>query len=350
MNKFVLILSVLYILVSCTADRKFTNNQRYTKIEIDTLLNEDLSCRALVIDKNKVWYAGNNGNYGYVSLDTTANFRGVVAKEKLKIEFRSMAQTTKYIFILSIANPALLYRIAKDGSEIKLVYEENHPKVFYDSMQFLNDDEGFAVGDPTDKCPSMIQTTNGGATWQKIACENLPKFEDGEAFFAASNTNLIVKEDFIWMVSGGKKARVFRSPDKGKTWESFETPIVQGHAMTGIFTADFYDENIGFIAGGDYEKLLQNYKNKAMTTNGGKTWKLIDDNKSFGYASCAQYFPDSGGKSLIVVGTSGIFYYRNREKKWRKLSNDKDYFTIRFINNNTAIAAGKNKIVRIAFK
>ena len=33
----------------------------------------------------------------------------------------------------------------------------------------------------------------------------------------------------------------------------YDTPIVQGKAMAGIFTADFYDTNQGFIAGGDYE-------------------------------------------------------------------------------------------------
>jgi photosystem II stability/assembly factor-like uncharacterized protein len=349
MKRFILILSILCFFVSCTADRKFTSNQRFTKIRIDTLLTENLNCRALAIDNNKVWYAGSNGIYGYLSLDSSPNFRGIVVKDNLKIEFRSIAQTTKYVFILCVGNPALLYRIAKDGSEIKLVYQEKHPKVFYDSMQFLNNLEGFAIGDPIDKCPSMIQTIDGGLTWKKKSCDDLPQFEPGEAFFAASNTNLIVKDDFMWMVSGGTDARVFRSQDKGNTWEIFDTPIVQGQAMTGIFTADFYDEKIGFVAGGDYLKLLQNYKNKASTKDGGKTWKLIDDNKSFGYASCAQYFPNSGGKSLIVVGTSGIYYYRNRERKWKKLSNDKDFYTIRFIDQKTAIAAGKNRIVKITF-
>jgi hypothetical protein len=71
------------------------------------------------------------------------------------------------------------------------------------------------------------------------------------------------------VVSGGTQSRVFYSKDKGKTWQVFDTPIVQGEAMTGIFTADFYNEKIGIIAGGNYEKPEQNFQNKAMTFDAG---------------------------------------------------------------------------------
>jgi photosystem II stability/assembly factor-like uncharacterized protein len=350
MKNVILILGLIILNFSCSADKAIISSPKYTKVTIDTLLNEKLSSRAIIIDQNKIWYAANNGSYGYVTTDESTNFKGNVAKENLKLEFRSIAQTSKHIFILSISNPALLYRITKDNSEIKLVYQEDHEKVFYDSMQFLNDDEGFAVGDPTENCPSFIQTINGGETWTKIPCSNLPKFIDGEAFFATSNTNLILKDDTIWLASGGKKSKIYRSQDKGTTWETFETPIIQGEAMTGIFTADFYDESIGFITGGNYEKPDQNFSNKAMTKDGGATWKLIDDNKAFGYASCVQFLPNSGGKSLVVLANSGIYYYRSRDKKWKQLSTEKDLYTIRFIDNKTAVAAGKNKILKLRFK
>ena len=350
MKKIFITLLIVNALYSCGTNENFISNPRFSKIIVDTIFSEKINCRALTIDDNKVWYAASDGKYGFISLDSSANYNGNIAKENFNIEFRSIAQTSQYIFILSVANPALLYRIAKDGTQSKLVYEENHEKVFYDSMQFFNDKEGIAIGDPTENCPSMIKTIDGGQTWQKITCDNLPKLADGEAFFAASNTNLIIKENNVWMVSGGKKSRVFHSLDKGNTWNTFETPIVQGKTMTGAFTADFYDESIGFIAGGNYEKLEQNFQNKAITNNGGKSWKLVAEKKGFGYASCAQYLPNSGGKSIIVVGATGIYYSRNSGKKWKQLALDKDFYIIRFINSTTAIAAGKNKIVKINFK
>ena len=344
------ILLIVSTLVSCGINKNARDDSPFTQVLVDTLLNQKISCRAILVDNKKLWYSANNSSFGFISLNSPEKFETKINIENDKIEFRSIAQTSKYIFILSVANPALLYRISKEDLKWELVYQENHEKVFYDSIRFFNDKEGIAIGDPTENCPSMIKTIDGGETWQKISCDKLPKFADGEAFFAASNTNLIIKNNKVWMVSGGKKSRVFYSENKGNTWETFETPIVQGQTMTGSFTADFYDQNIGFIAGGNYEKLEQNFQNKAITNDGGKTWQLIAENKGFGYASCLQYVPNSNGKEIVVVGATGIFYSGDAGKNWKQLAIDKDFYTIRFINENTAIAAGKNMIVRLSFK
>ena len=329
---------------------KVVNQKVFSSVEIDTILQEELSIRAILIDSNKVWYAANKGQYGSIDLATDKRFSGHVTKDTLSLEFRNIAQTKEFIFILNVGTPALLYRISKDGSRIKKMYQENHPKAFYDSMQFWNNDEGIAMGDPTENCLSVLITRDGGTTWNKVSCENLPKVVDGEAAFAASNTNLVVKGNETWMVSGGKKSRVFYSSNKGKSWSVVETPIVQGEAMTGIFTADFYDATNGFIAGGNYEKLQQNFGNKAFTKDGGKTWKLIAEKEGFGYASCVQYVPNSNGQQLVTVGASGVFYSSNSGEKWSRFSDDTSLYTIRFMNDSTAIAAGKDKIVRLRFQ
>lgn len=225
-----------------------------------------------------------------------------------------------------------------------------NPKVFYDSMQFWNDKEGIAIGDPTEDTFSIIVTRDGGETWTKILSDKLPTNAEGEAAFAASNSNIVIKGNDTWLVSGGKKARVFYSADKAKTWKVIETPIVQGKTMTGIFTADFYDAKHGFIAGGDYELPNKKTDNKAFTTDGGNTWKLIGQEMGFGYASCVQYVPGGNGKEIICVGSEGIQYSQNGGENWTQLSTDTKFFTIRFINRNTAIAAGHNKVVRLRFK
>ena len=322
----------------------------FYSVQIDTLFQDKISIRAIVIDENKVWFAGDKNRFGFYDLKSKEKFENTVVKDTLKIEFRSMAQTDKSIYLLSVANPALLYQVSKDGKNIKLVYQERNEKVFYDSMQFWNNKEGIAVGDPIANHLCILKTVDGGLTWKKIPESKLPEVFDGEAHFAASNTNIVVKGNSTWIVSGGKKARVFYSADKGNSWSSHETPIDQGKQMTGIFTADFYDEKNGFVAGGNYENLNQNFSNKAVTNDGGKTWKLIADKEGFGYASCIQYVPKSKGKGIVVVGASGLHYSADGGLNWIQFSKDPSLYTIRFVNENTAIAAGRNKIIRILFK
>jgi photosystem II stability/assembly factor-like uncharacterized protein len=353
MKKYICIAFSFLFFYSCKPTIQNTNNNDqlvYKSIEIEPLFTDTISIRALVIDANKIWYAGNNSRFGYYDLANNSKFEKKIIIDSLKLEFRSIAQTASAIFILNVGNPALLYKISKINNEINSVYNETHEKVFYDSMQFWNNKEGIAMGDPINDCLSILITRDGGDSWNKLSCNVLSEVEVGEAAFAASNTNIVIKGSNCWIVTGGKKARVLFSSDKGKNWKIVDTPIVQGSAMTGIFTADFYNESIGFIAGGNYESPKQNYGNKARTVDGGKTWELVAENQGFGYASCVQYFPESQGKSLLSVGFSGIYYSHDSGNTWKQLSTDPDLYTVRFLDNRTAIAAGKNKLIKIIFK
>ncbi|MEN9327071.1 MAG: hypothetical protein RLZZ479_342 [Bacteroidota bacterium] len=347
MNKLVLIVAAI-LLFSCKSIHSVENRNAVT-VTIDTLLQDKISIRALALDHDKVWYAADQSRFGFIDMKTNQKKEIKLPSEK-KSEIRSIAQTENYVFILNVGNPALLYKISKEDLSYVLVYQENHEKVFYDSMQFWNEKEGIAIGDPIEGSFSVITTRDGGVSWQKMPSDRLPHLEDGEAAFAASNTNIVIKGNATWLVSGGKKARVFHSRNKGKSWSVVETPIVQGKQMTGIFTADFYNSSVGFISGGNYEVLNQNFDNKAVTHDGGKTWKLVAQNQGFGYASCVQYIPNSHGKGLISVGASGIYYSEDGGSSWKQWSTDSSLYTIRLLNDNTAIAAGKNKVIRIRFK
>jgi photosystem II stability/assembly factor-like uncharacterized protein len=325
-------------------------NDNKISVSIDTLFTDKISMRAIEIDKNKVWYAADKNRYGYFDLDTNKRVERKIVKDSLQIEFRSIAQTNHFIFILSVGNPALLYKIDKLDLSCNLVYQENHEKVFYDAIRFIDDQKGIAIGDPTEGTFSIITTINGGETWNKLSNINLPKLEIGEAAFAASNTNICVKGNRIFLVSGGVKSRVFVSDDFCKTWQVYETPIIQGQSMTGIFSADFLNEKTGIIVGGNYETQSDNSKNKAITFDGGQTWKLLGVNQGFGYASCVQFVPKSNGKKIITVGTTGIYSSIDQGDNWNKFSDDKDLFTIKFQNSFTAFLAGKNKLIRIKLK
>ncbi|WP_281240141.1 sialidase family protein [Flavobacterium praedii] len=345
-----LLFSGLHFLHAQNLNEKKIEGNCFRSIKIDTLFQDKISLRAIVVDQDKIWYAGDKNRFGFFDLKTNQKFENSIVEDALEIEFRSIAKTSIHIYVLSVANPGLLYQITKDGKKVKLVYQEKDQKVFYDSMQFWNDKEGIAIGDPIKDCLSVLITNDGGNSWRKIPDDKLPKVAEGEAHFAASNTNIVIKGNDTWIVSGGKKSRVFYSPDKGISWNVYDTPIVQGKQMTGIFTADFYDAENGFVAGGNYELLNQNTENKARTKDGGKTWDLIGNGGGFGYASCVQYVPKSDSKGIVVVGASGLYYSSDGGINWIQFSKDPSLYTIRFLSDTVAIAAGRNKLIRIRFK
>jgi len=316
-------------------------------VEIEpVLISSEINIRALEIKKNRVYTATSNGSILYFDTDKSDVISEIsysVENDSIIPNFRSLAVTTNDVFAISISNPALLF---KNG---KLVYKEEHPKVFYDSIEFWNDNEGIAIGDFTDDCISIIITRDAGDSWKKLDCSVFSDIKASEGFFAASDTNISIVDDYTWIASGGINSRVYFSVDKGRSWQIYNTPILQGESTTGIFSIDFYDKNNGFAIGGDYTKPKINSLNKITTNDGGKIWKTIADNNNPGYRSCVQYFPNSNGKKLLAVGFNGIDYSSDSGHSWKHFSDD-GYYTVRFLNDTVAYAAGNGKISRLIFK
>ena len=226
-----------------------------------------------------------------------------------------------------------------------IVYQENDSLAFYDSMAFWDNDTGIAMGDPTDGCLSIIKSIDGGNTWKKISCDVLPESAFGEAAFAASNSNISLYGNNVWIVSGGMKSRVLHSPDRGETWAVYETPIVQGKQMTGIFSCEFFDEKIGIVFGGDWEDKNSNIKNKAITRDGGKTWSLIADGEKPGFRSCIRFLGENSYLPIIAVGIPGISISNDGGINWQDVSQE-SYYTVRK-GKDMLWLAGKDKIARL---
>jgi len=214
-------------------------------------------------------------------------------------------------------------------------------------MKFWDDQNGLAMGDPTDGCLSVIRTEDGGLSWTKVSCENIPAATEGEAAYAASNSNIALNGDQAWMVSGGTRARVYHSADKGENWEVFDTPIIEGGQMTGIYSVDFLNEKDGIIFGGDWNEKDKNTQNKAITSDGGRTWQLIADGQEPGYRSQVRYIPGTKGQGLIACGIPGISYSLDGGQSWEKIS-DNSYYTIDIGSSAKVIwLAGGGKLARL---
>ena len=306
-----------------------------TSVEIEEIfMDSALSIRALDLASDKsIAFAANDGVFGLYNPQTQQWTTATQNYDTLNLQFRAIARTADDFFMLSVGNPALLFKTGENGA-MEVVYKEEHENVFYNAMRFWNSKEGIAIGDPTEEC---------------MACENLPKIKEGEAAFAASNTNIAIIGNKAWIATGGMTSRILFSDDKGKSWQVFETPMINGEATTGTYSIDFYDENNGFAIGGDYTKPDANNANKMRTSNGGRTWELVGNGKEPGYRSCVQYVPNSGGKELVTIGIQGIDYSSDSGSTWKHLS-DEGFYTLRFMNDSVAYAAGQGRIAKLKFQ
>lgn len=337
----ILVLFISIVFISCKSTFKVTERK-------DIIL-DSISIRAIFPTIDGVWFGGTNSKAGFVSFQNDSDTK-IVKVQKENTDFRSMASNGTKIILLNAGSPANMYEMQTFGytCSSNLIYSESGEKVFYDSMFIdVKSGLGIAIGDPTVTCLSILKTEDFGKNWSKINCSELPNVSEGEASFAASDTNVKIIGENIFIISGGKKSRLFKSTDKGKSWKYFELPIIQGETMTGAFSMDFYNKKKGIVVGGNYENQKDNSANKAITKDGGKTWKLIAQNEAFGYASCVQFMPKSNGKVVYTCGTSGVYYSTNSGRNWHKILEDTDFYTLRFSGTKYIYLAGKNKVTKI---
>ncbi|MBO0329491.1 WD40/YVTN/BNR-like repeat-containing protein [[Muricauda] lutisoli] len=340
----ILSLLVVLVLFSCAEEPK---KQPFQSVGITPVFEDAVSIRAITfLDSRTLAFAGSNGIYGTVDVSSNQVRSSTQYYDSITPSFRAVGGTAEDFFMLSVESPALLYKTGDQG-KMELVYTEAGEGLFYDSLAFWNNTEGIAVGDTVDGCLSIIITRDGGNSWTKLSCSDLPEGIEGEGAFAASNSNIAVQGNKVWI--GTTEGRIYFSSDKGLTWEIQQTPIISDKPTQGIYSIDFFDENLGFAIGGDYTEPESNKANKIKTVDGGKTWELIADGLEPGYKSCVQFVPNSDGEALVAIGFTGISYSSDGGTNWKQLS-EEPFFTLRFLNDSTAFAAGSKRIAKLDFK
>jgi photosystem II stability/assembly factor-like uncharacterized protein len=247
-----------------------------------------------VVSRQIAWASGTHGTY-LRTIDGGETWTPGQVPHATELDFRAVVAFSADEAFLMSAGPGDLSRIyhTNDGGQLwDLQFTNSNPKGFFDSMVFWDSKHGIVLGDPISddkgKLHFELLETDDGESWRVIPPSQLPEAIEGEGAFAASNSCIAIlngaafraasssaySDPNIWFASGGKGARVFHSSDRGKTWEVFKTPILQGLESTGIFAIVFRDARHGVIAGGDYKRPDEDGPNLAFTEDGGKTWSL----------------------------------------------------------------------------
>ena len=312
--------------------------------------NNKASLRGLsVVNDNVVWVSGSGGAVGKSS-NGGKNWKWMTVKGFEKTEFRDIeAFDGSTAIIMAIDTPATILKTTDGGDSWKVVYQNNTKGMFLDAMDFSGEQYGIVIGDPIAGKIFIAETFNNGDTWAELGLEGKrPVADSGEAFFAASGTNIrLMNNKNFYAASGGLKSRLITR------LTATPLPIVQGKETTGANSIDVYDNGNGkgskqmVIVGGDFNADTSSLKNCFISSDGGKTWKAPKV-PPHGYRSCVEYLSKD---DLLSCGLTGVDYSYNGGKNWQWISKE-SFHVCRIAKLGTAIyLAGNNgKIGKIVWR
>ncbi len=292
-----------------------------------------------VVNEKVIWASGTGGTFiKTVDGGTTWKVMTVPAAEKLDFrDIEAFDANTAYGLSIGNGESSRIYKTVDGGATWKLQFTNTDAKAFFDAIACWDRNNCIAMSDPVDEHFLLISTSNGGDSWQAIGSKQSPVVTYGETAFAASGTCLITQgKSNAFIVSGGARARVLRSPDRGITWSDVNPTFISGTSGSGIFSIAMFDAKKGVIVGGNYEKPQQNKWNLAFTRNGGVSW--TSGKGLGGYRSGVAYIDK---ETIIAVGSSGSDISVDDGKTWRNLDSE---------NYNSVQAKGKRAIWAVGAK
>lgn len=313
---------------------------------VETIFNDKISIRAIELYDQKVWYSGTDSKFGFVDLNNTQNQKQIALSDK-KLQFRTLGQDKGFFYTINIESPAEFFRIDKKSLKSEVVFRDTAKTAFYDALHFVNNNVAYTFSDPGQDHWLKLMILNNG-TWTKVANDVI--LNEGEAAFAASNTNIASTSKNVWIATGGKASRILKLNLKNNTLQVFKTPIIQGESSQGIYSIDFLNDTFGVAVGGDYTRQEANINNIATTNDGGKTWHIQASGKNAGYTTCVKIKPGSKGKEIISVGDKHISYSSDFGKTWTKISDEKNLYACAWVDQHTVVFAGKDRIVKMKIK
>ena len=307
----------LWIFLACLA---LAGSDQWWSLQnsgIDTNLRGVSVVSEAVTDKNViVWASGSNGvilesvNSGkswkrlYIPGGESLDFRGVQAFD----------ENIAYVMASGEGEKSGIYKTSDAGKTWTKQYSDGRKSFFLDAIQCSDQSHCLALSDPVDG-KFLLLSTEDGQRWHELPGDNMPAALPNEGAFAASNSSLVLEGKNLYFGTGGPAARVFHSPDLGRTWSVAETPIFSGKASAGIFSLAA-DGDVILAVGGDYQDPKLNKDLAAYSYDAGKSWRLADKMPG-GYRSAIS----KSGSGFVLVGPTGTDVNYNYDR-WSAVSQD----------------------------
>jgi photosystem II stability/assembly factor-like uncharacterized protein len=255
------------------------------------------------VSASVVWASGSQGTV-LRTVNGGATWQNVSPPGTATLQFRDIEAfdaDNAVILSIGVGTDSRIYVTSDGGQHWTLAFVNQEATAFYDCMAFFDRHRGLALSDPVNGRFRIISTSNGGNSWQ-IVDADMPPALPAEFAFAASGQCITTAggRDAFFGTGGDAVARVFRSGDRGQTWQVSTTPI-RSSPSAGIFALAFRDPRHGLAAGGDFFSPAASPDALALTANGGVTWQLVADAPNE-YRSGAHWV---NGRVAIIVGPTG---------------------------------------------
>ncbi len=160
---------------------------------------------------------------------------------------------------------------------------------FANVIHFFDEMNGFAEGDPLGDYYELYTTTDGGESWTRVPEANIPAPTSGEYGITG---NYCAYGDNIWF--GTNQGRIFRSTDKGYTWDVSLTAFGETETV-GSF---MFDELNGIAYRSYLDIGVEPLLNE--TTDGGVTWTEFSTTG----AAFGRYFSQIPGTENTIIGSA----------------------------------------------
>jgi photosystem II stability/assembly factor-like uncharacterized protein len=310
------------------------------------------------VNEKVVWASGTNGSFA-VTVNGGASWRSGVVAGADSLEFRDVhGVDDKTAYLLSAGNGtrSRIYRTSDAGQNWQLQFINRDTTAFYDCFAFWDPLSGLAFSDNVRGTFPVLVTEDGGLEWRSVSDpaapqdSPLPAATAGEGAFAASGTCVAtVGKRAAYVATGaGTRSRILFTPDRGRTWMSYDTPMVQGSGTTGHTSIAFRDAGVGLAVGGDIGDPKRVTDRVILTADGGKSWALGGQPAFSGAVYGAAYVPGSRG-TVVAVGPGGASWSTDDGRSWLPLDT-LGYWSVTFVNPKAGWMVGpEGRITRVAF-
>ena len=124
--------------------------------------------------------------------------------------------------------------------------------------------------------------------------------------------------------------------------------MAQDAPGAGMFSLAFSDANNGIAVGGNYMAPKVKTQVLAKSSDGGKSWSVIENSGLNGFKSAVAQVP--GSKTWVASGPSGVSYSMTDGDTWTLLDSAAFHTMVMASDKIGWLTGGKGKISRLEIK